>query len=164
MRLMVTGDGALVRLWADALAPVTIRHPNPTAKPAVQLVGQGDHFARLSVMVYDALCTATDEPHESSPLLVSQVQLSFFPGARLARQWIAAAWAGYLQHEALELVTVDGRIVLNPHEEPKDANPWNRGLRDGLPVVLDKLSLTKALGVVMDSDWAQILVSLGEAE
>lgn len=159
MRLLVTGQNELVRLWADALAMLTIRHPNPTSKPVVTLSDIGPH-AMLTLEVADATDTATGEPHERNPLLISQVRLSFFPGVRLARQWMAAAWAGLLQHEALELVTIDGRIVLNPHDEPYVLNPWNRGLRDGLPPVLDAASLRKALAVVMDIDWADALLSL----
>lgn len=161
MRLLVSGDNDLVRLWADALAPLVIRHPNPKARAAVQLSGAGTEAA-LTLMVYNALDTATEEPHERNPLLISSVRLTYFPGVRLARQWMAAAWAGYLQHEALELVTV-GRSAqwpLNPHEEPYRDNPWNRGLRDGLPRELTPATLRKALAVVMDIDWADVLISL----
>lgn len=157
----MTGDGQMVRLWADALESLVIRHPNPTAKPAISLASIDDGSLWLTLHVHDALDTATDEPHARNPLLISQVRVSYFPGHRLARQWIAAAWAGLLQHEALELVTFNGRIVLNPHDEPYNENPWNRGLRDGLPRELTPATLRKALAVVMDVDHADALVSLG---
>lgn len=159
MRLLVTGDGDLVRLWADALQSLVIRHPNPAAKPTIQLDGWHSGVSMI-MMVYDATDTETDEPHPRNPLIISTVRLTYFPGVRLARQWLAAAWAGLLQHEALELVTCDGRIVLNPHQEPYTENPWNRGLRDGLPVELTPETLRKALAVVMDPDWADVLISL----
>ena len=140
----------MIRSWADALSGVVIRHPNPGAQPCVHLDG-GEHEVSLTLMVYDTIDTATGEPHQRNPLMISTVRLTFFPGDRLARQWMAAAWAGLLQHEALELVTFDGRAVLNPHAEPYPVCPWNRGLRDGMPVELTPESLRKALAVVMDS-------------
>lgn len=160
MKLMTTGEGKMVRLWADALSGVVIRHPNPGARPCVQLDG-GETEASLTLMVYDAIDTATDGPHPRNPLLISHVRLTFFPGGHMARLWLAAAWAGLLQHEALELVTNLGSIVLNPHDEPYLHCPWNRGLRDGLPVELTPHTLRKALAVVMDQDAANMVASLG---
>lgn len=162
MKLLVTGTSETVRLWADALAPLVLRHPCPTSKPVVTLSDHGTD-AYLTLEVEDAIDTRTGEPHERNPLLISQVRLTYFPGTRLARQWLAAAWAGLAQHEALELVTLGGRIVLNPHDEPHRENPWNRGLRDGLPRELTPATLRKALAVVMDLDWADVLMSLAEA-
>lgn len=94
---------------------------------------------------------------------ISNVRLAFFPGVELARMWVAAAWSGYLQHEALELVTVDGIAPLNPHLEPYEMNPWNRGLRNGLPSVLTRESMIEAFAVVMDRECAVRLVAEMEA-
>ena len=159
MRLLVTGDNALVRLWADALAPLVIRHPNPTARPTVTL-SNNDGVALLTLEVGDTLDTRTGQPHASNPLLISQVRLLYFPGAALARVWLAAAWAGLAQHEALELVTANERIILNPHAEPHRETPWNRGLRDGLPRELTPETLVTALAVVMPLEVAESFVSL----
>lgn len=89
---------------------------------------------------------------------ISNVRLTFFPGVTLARMWIAAAWAGYIQHEALELVEVDGVNPLDPHAQPDNAIPQNRGLRDGLPPVLNRNTLIDGLAVVMDREHAVRLV------
>lgn len=159
MRLLVTGENEMVRLWADALAPLVIRHPNPTARPTVTL-SNADDVALLTLEVGDTLDTRTGEPHAANPLLISQVRLSYFPGAALARVWLAAAWAGLAQHEALELVTANDRIILNPHAEPHRETPWNRGLRDGLPVDLTPETLVRALAVVMPLEVAESFVSL----
>ncbi len=162
MKLLVTGDNEMVRLWADALAPLVIRHPNPTAKPTVTL-STHEGVALLTLEVADTLDTRTGEPHPANPLLISQVRLSYFPGAALARVWLAAAWAGLAQHEALELVTMGDRIVLNPHAEPHRETPWNRGLRDGLPPMLTPETLVQALAVVMPLDVAEAFVDLSSA-
>lgn len=162
MKLLVTGDNEMVRLWAGALAPLVIRHPNPAARPTVTL-STHEGVALLTLEVADALDTRTDEPHPANPLLISQVRLSYFPGAALARVWLAAAWAGLAQHEALELVTMGERIVLNPHAEPHRETPWNRGLRDGLPPMLTPETLVTALAVVMPRDVAEAFVDLSSA-
>lgn len=161
MRLLVTGTNQMVRLWADALAPLVIRHPYPASRPTVTLA---DHegVGLLTLEVADALDTRTGDPHAANPLLVSQVKLTYFPGAALARVWMAAAWAGLAQHEALELVTWCDRIVLNPHAEPHRETPWNRGLRDGLPRELTPETLVIALAVVMPEEVARAFVELGE--
>ncbi len=161
MRLLVTGDTPLIRLWADALALLVIRHSFPGARPTVKLhTFNGADY--LTVEVGDALDTRTGEPHAANPLLVAQVKLTYFPGAALARVWMAAAWAGLAQHEALELVTWCDRIVLNPHAEPHRETPWNRGLRDGLPLELTPETLVCALAVVMPEEVARAFVELGE--
>lgn len=160
MRLLVTGDTELIRLWADALAPLVIRHFFPASRPTVRLhTFNGAEY--LTLEVDDALDTKTGEPHQANPLLVAQVKLTYFPGAGLARVWMAAAWAGLAQHEALELVTMGDRIVLNPHAEPHRETPWNRGLRDGLPAELTPETLVDALAVVMPIEVAQAFVEAG---
>lgn len=152
-------DETMARLWMDALEPVRLRHPNPSARPAIEIVDGPRPMLRLSISNH----RDTAEPGDSSwaSFTISNVELTFFPGERLARAWLAAAWAGYIQHEALELATVDGKAVLDPHAEPYRENPWNRGLRDGLPVVLTRDTLISALSVVMDRDHA---IRLVEAE
>lgn len=162
MLVEVALESELVRLWADALAPLRVRHPDRSATPEVTISASGD-TALLTLRVHNATDTATDRPHHRNPLLISAVRLTYFPGVRLARQWFAAAWAGLAQHEALELVTIgEGLHPLDPHTEPYERNPWNRGLRDGFPAVLTPDTLRKALAVVMDPGFADALVSLEE--
>ncbi len=59
-------------------------------------------------------------------------------------------------------IGVRGKNPLDPHTEPYEVNPWNRGLREGLPAELTPSTLRKALAVVMDADMADALVSLRE--
>lgn len=154
MRLVVHGDTPMVRLWADALAPVVVRHPDARVSVLVELTVDDS----LVMSVENATDTETHQPHERNPLVVSCVRLSYFPGTDLAQKWLAAAWSGYCQHEALELVTIlgTGRRPLDPHANPYPDAPCNRGLRDGLPVVLTPRSLVAALAVCMDGIDAQL--------
>lgn len=135
-------------LWRAALADVVLRHPNGRSRPVIR-VSDGA-LPSLYVGLDRAWCTT--DGHEMVDFAISTVRLTYFPGEALARAWLAAAWVGYLQHEALELVTVDGRAVLDPHAEPYVLNPVNRGLRDGFPVELTPLTLRRALRLVMSVD------------
>lgn len=141
----------VVEAWREAFSGLRVRHPDPGAKPwrlftddGILHVGCGN--------VHDTLTSALRD------LPICSVRLTYFPGPDLARKWFAAAWAGYIQHEALELVTHDGVSPLNPHEEPYETNPYNRGLRNGFPSVLTPDALQRALEVVMDPSAAEILV------
>ncbi len=79
---------------------------------------------------------------------ICSVTLRFFPGAEGARLWLACAFASYLMHEALELVTCDGARIADPHGEPYISNPWNRSLREGFPSQLTPESLAATIRVV----------------
>jgi hypothetical protein len=144
--------------WRDALRGLVIRHPNPAARPLLFV-----ELAAVDPILFLSISNHRDTGEANSPawdsFTISNVRLTFFPGARLARLWVAAAWSGYLQHEALELVTVDGVPPLNPHEEPYETNPWNRGLRDGLPPVLTRETMIDALAVVMNREHAVRLIA-----
>lgn len=134
--------------WREALGGLEVRHPNGRSR-VVLLVHDGDP-PQLHVGLDETTCTATGET--KCDFTISTVRLPYFPGERLARAWLAAAWAGYCQHEALELVTLaDDRSVkpLDPHTEPYITNPVNRGLRDGFPVVLTPDTLLDTLALVM---------------
>lgn len=131
--------------WRAALADVVLRHPNGRSAPVVRVI-DGDPPS-----LYVGLdCTwCTGDGHEMTDFAISTVRLTYFPGVQLARMWLAAAWVGFLQHEALELATVDGVAVLNPHDEPYVSNPVNRGLRNGFPVELTYESTVAALELIM---------------
>lgn len=131
--------------WRVALADVVLRHPNGRSMPVLRLIDGSP--SSLYVGLDRTWCTS--DGHEMVDFAISTVKLTYFPGEVLARAWFAAAWVGYLQHEALELVTVGGRAVLDPHAEPYVLNPVNRGLRDGFPVELTPLTLRRALRLVM---------------
>lgn len=144
-------DGTIVSAWRSALAGLCVRHPDLAAKP-YWLVDDAGYLHVGCGAVHD---TSTGQVRN---LPICSVRLVYFPGEDLARKWFAAAWAGYLQHEALELVTYNGEPPLNAHAEPYVSNPYNRGLRDGFPSVLDQAALVKALAVVMDPADAEALV------
>lgn len=143
--------------WRSALSALDIRHPNGRSS-CVLRVADGDPPV-LYVGLDETICTQ-DPSKAMRDFAISNVKLTYWPGEQLARAWFAAAWAGYLQHEALELVRVDGRPVLNPHDEPYITNPQNRGLRDGFPVELIPSTLAKTLALVMPWDDAAAMVAL----
>lgn len=155
--LEVAERETLASLWTRALSGVVIRHPNPSARPSIAI---GDELEPMLLFSIGNHRDTGDKNHgQWSTFVISNVRLTFFPGEALARMWVAAAWAGYVQHEALELVTVDGVSPLDPHRKPYATNPWNRGLRDGLPPVLTRETLVAALAVVMDREHAERLIS-----
>lgn len=135
--------------WRAALAPLVVRHPDRRCKPVVE-VRDGDP-PTLYVGLDRAWSTAAPKNPPRQPFAISNVALTYFPGDDLARKWFAAAWAGYLMHEGLELVTVGDLETrpLDPHEDPYQTNPYNRCLRDGFPPTLDAVALYRALQVVM---------------
>lgn len=137
----------LARLWTEALAGVVVRHPNPSARPVFRI--SDDTEPLLLVSIGNHRDTRGKNDGQWSSFVIANVRLTFFPGVVLARQWVAAAWGGYIQHESLELVECDGVNPLDPHQQPDDSIPWNRGLRDGFPPVLTPETLIKALAVVM---------------
>jgi len=155
-QLEVEGGGewsVLTQQWASALQDVVVRHP--TDEPVIlALVNAEQPVLRV------ALAKTRDSRDPSNLMcgfVISNVTLSYFPGVKLARQWLAAAWSGYIQHEALELCTVGGLLdrPLDPHAEPFQ---YDRGLRDGLPVVLTPQTLERALRVVMEPEHARALM------
>jgi hypothetical protein len=143
--------------WNEALRGLVLRHPNPSARPLLFV-----EDAVVDPVLFLSISNHRDTGAANSPawdsFTISNVRLACFPGAALARMWVAAAWAGYIQHEALELVTVDGVPPLNPHDEPYETNPCNRGLRDGLPSVLTRESMLEAFTVVMSREHAARLM------
>lgn len=141
----------MVLSWRRALAGLRVRHPDPAGRPRFHVTDDGV----LHVGCGNVHDTLTGDLRD---LPICSVRLTFFPGDDLARQWFAAAWAGYLSHEALELVTHDGAPPLDPHAEPYELNPCNRGLRDGFPNHLTPESLLRTLEVVMPPDAARALV------
>lgn len=132
--------------WKDAIARLRVRHADRDAVPVFRIL-DGDPL-HLEVSVQNARDTVTDERLPS--LVVSTVTLTYWPGEVVAMRWLAAAWAGYVQHEALELVTVNGLRPLDPHADPK----FDRGLRHGLPVELTPETLLRSFEAVMPADLA----------
>lgn len=152
--LAVTGrDGILTRQWADALEHVVVRHPNRNIKPILTL----DDGPMPNLHFELDHNPSSDSDERISPFRITNVKLAFFPGAKLARMWLAAAWACFLQHEALELVTLGDlkTRVLDPHE--------NRARLDyvfhtGLPFTLTPKALEDALATAIPRSEARQLM------
>lgn len=137
----------LAELWRAALAKLRIRHADREAKPVLEILDAV--LPSLVVSVKNTRDTVTDERLGS--LMVSTVQLTYWPGEAVALRWLAAAWTGYCQHEALELVTLeDGTRPIDPHAAPR----FDRGLRNGLPVVLTPETLMQTFLAVAPPDVA----------
>lgn len=141
--------------WRDALGGLTVRHPDRRSRPHVWVApGLGGGTAvRVSVDHVTSTRASKLAPRDEriEVLDISTVEIDFWPGEKLARQWFAAAWAGYCMHEALELVEgPDGEPPLDPHAEPYPTNPYNRCLRDAFPPHLDRLRMYHTLRLVMD--------------
>lgn len=141
--------------WRNVLQSMVVRHPDRRSKAEIRLL-EGD--PPMLYVGLDRGYDTTDPTDEKwrGPFAISTVKLSFFPGENLARKWLAAAWAGYVMHEALEMVTVGDHTTrpLDPHDEPYDTNPFNRSLRDGFPVELTPETLRKTLELVMSAEKA----------
>ena len=147
----------LARSWRSALADLEVRHPNGRSQVVLR-VTDGDP-PELYVGLDETTCTLTGETKRD--FAISTVRLLYWPGRTLAQQWFACAFIGYLQHEALELVTVRGdrsRKVLDPHAEPYATNPLNRGLRVGFPTELTPTTLEQTLLLVMPYSEMRALV------
>lgn len=144
--------------WYDALRSVVVRHPNGISRPVLRLV-DGGVVPHLYVGL-DVTTDTSDPTKTFRDFAISTVELLVWPGEQIARAWFAAAWVGYLQHEALELVTVGDLKTkcLDPHAEPYTTNPANRGLRVGFPVHLTWDALVDTLALVMGHDEAVKMV------
>lgn len=146
--------------WRDALAPLILRHPNGWSRPILRLTCRPD-APRLHLSLDACPCTLTGAVRRD--FAISDVRLACFPGDRLARAWIACAWAGFLMHEALELVTIGDLAthVLPPHADPYPENPYNRPLRDTLPPELTMDTLRTALAAIMGDAAARAFMEEG---
>lgn len=142
MLIEVGQSSGIGTMWAAALAPMSIRHPDPAPTVELELIHGGP--PRLCFRL-DAHRDTVDREQRHQPFVVSTVSLTFYPGARLARMWVAAAWAGYVMHEALELVHVAGVRSIDPHADVAH----DMCLRDGLPVDLTPQTLRRTLELVM---------------
>lgn len=145
----------MIDLWRKAMTDVQILHVDPTCEPKIDIYGTADK-PFLKVFVRNARDTVCQE-RRLGELTISCVRLTFWPGTEAAQKWIAAAWAGYMQHEALELVMVDNARILDPHQSADH----DRGVRLGFPGVLTPETMEQALSLVMHRDLAAQIVSGG---
>ena len=154
MRLTVTGRvNELTRLWAAALDGVIVRHPNRSITPVFTLDDNAEPALHFEL---DAN-PSSDADETIAPFRITNVRLTYFPGVRAARAWLAAAWGCFLQHEALELVTVgDFRTrVLDPHATRQTLDYV---FHTGLPFALTPESLLAALATAIPRADAEQLV------
>lgn len=161
MRLVVTGrDGDLTRQWAAALEPCIVRHPNRGITALLTLEDGAEPNLHFEL---DAN-PSSDADEVIAPFRITNVRLTYFPGTRAARAWLAAAWGCFLQHEALELVTVgDLRTrVLDPHATRATLDYV---FHTGLPFTLTPESLLAALATAIPRGDAEYLIreSMSEA-
>lgn len=141
------------RPWADALADVIVRHPNRAVTPLMRL--QDGHVPVLSFVLESNQCSNDDSV--ISPFPITDVHLCFFPGVHAARAWVAAAWACFAHHEAMELVTVgDLRTrVLDPHDP---GSRFDHMFNVAFPRRLTPESLLAALATAIPRDDAARLL------
>lgn len=150
---------AMAERWSEALDGIEVRHPNGISR--VVLVVSHGNPPSLYVGLDKTWCTMTGRPMVD--FAISSIALRYWPGLTIARKWFAAAWSGYCQHEALELVTAAGdrsSKVLDPHSEPYATNPANRGLRCGFPVELTNVTMLETFMLVMPTADAEELMRL----
>lgn len=152
--LTVTGhDTPLARQWADALEDVVVRHPNRAITPLLTLDG-----GPVPCLHFELDANPSSDSDETiSPFRITNVKLSFFPGVKLARMWLAAAWACFLQHEALELVTVGDlkTRALDPHESRERLDYV---FHTGFPFTLTPETLIAALATAIPRAEAEKLM------
>lgn len=147
--------GILIEQWQEALDGMRFRHADREVTPVFSL-GSGEHPS-LHVSMRNIRDSVTDERMGS--LSISSIELTYFPGLTVARRWLAAAFAGYLQHESLELVTLaDGTRPIDPHGGNPDLD---RGLRHGMPVKLTPETLLKTFEAVMPAAVAKEMAHAG---
>ncbi len=154
VRLAIRGRlSALGQQWRDAIEPMVLRHPNRASVILLTLTG-GDEMNYAVDCAEDS--TQPGKPMRS-PFNIATINLTYFPGVRLARLFVCAAHCGYLAHEALELVTVGDLTTraLDPHGPDEATSSWNRPVRDGMPSHLTPTTLERALCVVMSSEDAR---------
>ena len=147
MNITVEGDrvGSLASNWVTSLADLCVRYPDRSRAVRIRVLCHSD-VPSLEVGLVDQI-DSTDDAKVIHRFIVSTTRLTYFPGKRLARAWLAAAWAGYVQHEALELVAdTMGVRPIDPHSRVE----LDRGLRDGFPADLTPASLLATLRVVME--------------
>jgi hypothetical protein len=160
-QLAVTGCppwSDLTRKWAESLQAVILRHPSRDSVPCMDII---DGPIPTLCLYLDKTRDSTDWSKVMENFVISNVALAYHPGHELARQWLAAAWYGYVGHESLELCTVGDLKTrpLDPHEPP---HYFDRSLRVGLPVELTPATLRATLCLVMEPPIADGLIARAE--
>ena len=152
LKLMRPVTTDLGRLWAGALGEMSIRHPDPASSVVMEFFDAvTDPTLSIRMRAHD-----TDDATRMVELPLGSTRLTYWPGKRVAQAWVAAAWAGYLMHEGLELVTANGIRPLCPHRPPYAAD---HSLRTSVPPVLTPDTLLRALRVALSEADARALTA-----
>lgn len=115
---------ALERLWRHALRDIRVRHPDPRVHVSIS-VRPAHEAVRVTFDMYGLRDTTSEglvgdyTPGSGRRGFHADLLTSDWPGVKMARMAAIGAWVAYINHEALELVTVrTGQIFYDPHDHP----------------------------------------------
>jgi hypothetical protein len=140
--------------WVDALASMSIKHIDPTVNIEWTMLG-GANDPRLQIKVIGV--RDSDDQTKRRDIHVHTMNFCVWPGMVVARAFLACAWASYFQHEALELCSVDGVRIWDPHRPPYI---WDQGFRGAMPVDVTSETIAQTLGIVMGGEAARRLMGM----
>lgn len=115
---------AIMRLWRGALRQMRFRHPDPSVDVQVSLHPWGPSALLIRFDMYALRDNVNPDRRIGSMSSWSsfgrgtfhcEMLVDDWPGLHLARMAATATWMGYINHEALELVSLDDRIYYDPH-------------------------------------------------
>lgn len=96
--------------WCTALVGLRFEHPDPEVTVHLTVVPQKNDVKVLFVFE-----NVKDSRAPERFNLEYYFRANHWPGITLARMWIVAVWALFLEHEALELTYLLGRQFVDPH-------------------------------------------------
>lgn len=140
-------NDVLYRLWSGVTEGLEVRHPDPATRVTLHVMSWGSRIVFSMENVADTRFRAgkvrigNGGPGDAFELWV---ETDFWPGVQTAELFLAGAWAWYVVHETMELVThrhplmtfpappgtAAGMRVIDPHDplSPDSANSI-RGLK-----------------------------------
>ncbi len=145
--LCTESPSLLAEQWLAMLRALGLSHPDPTCSVGIALTdgpnGPSLHFRATVRDTRDAAVFRVDQA-------IHSVRLTIWPGQHLAALFCGVLWTGYMTHESMELVQLNGEMLLSPHAEPFHAD---HAFRRAAPSVLTWESLALALEVVLPRDY-----------
>ncbi len=121
-------DRAAHGLWSDTFDAILVRHPDPKAVITLKMdPWYPDYRKRMPGRFMMKVADTRDPGVTMVNAFQMPVTVTEWPGRRAAELFVVAAWATYLAHEAMELVSFTkgprdqypypdiGRVV-NPHQ------------------------------------------------
>lgn len=94
---------ALRSLWQHVIDGLVFRHPDPAVDVRCSITDGGFSSVWGEFLLHNL--ASTDEPEYRFGHFHSGWAANHWPGAEVAEHYLLAAWACYVQHECLELVT-----------------------------------------------------------